>query len=130
MASWQNLVDYVKANYKVDDERDGFMKLLFETDEGRSQVVLLWRAALMDGAEEWVQIESAFGKADSVDLDAALKAIGEMVVGGAAIINDHVFFRHSVPLENLDMNEFERPFMLVTMTADRLESQLGQGDDL
>ena len=67
----------------------------------------------MDGAEEWVQIESAFGKADTVDLKAALKEIGEMVVGGAAIINDHVFFRHSVPLENLDMNEFERPFMLV-----------------
>jgi hypothetical protein len=130
MATWASLVDYVKANYKVDDEQDGMLKLIFQTDETRSQVVLLWRAALMDGAEEWCQIESAFGKADSIDLVKALTEIGEMVVGGAAIINGFCFFRHSVPLADMDPSEFERPFMLVTSTADNLEELLGQGDDL
>ena len=47
-----------------------------------------------------------------------------MVCGGVAVINDVVIFRHSVPLANLDVNEFERPLHLVTMAADYLETQV------
>ena len=34
------------------------MKLLFDVGNLRSQVVYLWRMNLLDGTEEWMQIES------------------------------------------------------------------------
>jgi len=39
-----------------------------------------------------------------------------------------VTFRHSVPLLNLNINEFESPLALVTETADLLESTFTGGD--
>lgn len=48
--------------------------------------------------------------------------------GGLAIVNDFLMVRHTVPLLNLNLNEFERPLLLVTTTADDLEQELVGGD--
>jgi hypothetical protein len=129
MASWTALVDYVRRQYKVADEQPGMMKLVFDVGDMRSQVVFLWRMPLQNGTEEWVQIESPFGEINSVDLRAAVVAMSKLVCGGLAAVGDLVTVRHSVPLENMDINEFERPLTLVLGTADNLERQLTGGDD-
>lgn len=128
MASWSELVSYVRSNYKVADEAPNGIKMIFNTGGLRSQVVFLWRQVLMNGSEEWVQIESPFGGVGSMDLRRALEAVGGKVCGGAAVDGDLVLLRHSVPLANLDINEFERPLALVTTTADELEKTLVGGD--
>jgi hypothetical protein len=127
MASWNDLVEYVKRNYKVSDEQPDMLKLLFETGNMRSQVVLLWHMSLSNN-EEWVQIESPFGELGSLDLAAALQAVGNTVCGGMALFGNLVTFRHSLPLDNLNINEFESPLALVTTTADQFEKQLTGGD--
>lgn len=128
MTTWSDLVSYVHNNYKVADERSDMIKLIFETEGLRSQVVLLWHLTLANGNEEWVQIESPFGELDSLDLTAAVKAVGNTVCGGMAVYGNFVTFRHSLPLDNLNINEFESPLALVTTTADQLEKSLTGGD--
>ncbi|SRR6266496_2054198 len=128
MATWSDLVGYVRSNYKVSDERPGMVKMVFETENLRSQVVLLWHHTLMDGNEEWLQIESPFAQLGSVNLQQALEEVGRTVCGGAAVVFDLVTIRHAVPLANLNINEFERPLTLVTTTADYLEQKLIGGD--
>jgi hypothetical protein len=127
MANWSTLVNYVSSNYKVADQGPDMLKMIFETGDLRSQVVFLWRQTL-SGGEEWVQIESPFAEVGMVNLQQALEAIGGMVCGGMAIASGYVTVRHAVPLANLNINEFERPLLLVTTTADNLESQLIGGD--
>lgn len=128
MATWQELTGYVRANYKIAHEQPTLIKIIFETQGLRSQVVLLGRELLMDGQEEWLQIMSPFAEVGTVDLLAALQKVGDTVCGGAAIIDGLLVLRHAVPLLNLNINEFERPLMLVTVTADRLENELVGGD--
>ncbi len=128
MATWSALTEYVRSNYKISDEKPGSLKLVFDVGNLRSQVVFLWRMTLNDGTEDWVQIESPFGKLDSVNLRGAIDAMGQTVCGGIASLGELVTVRHSVPLLNLDINEFERPLVLVTGTADRLEQQFQGGD--
>lgn len=127
MASWQDLASYIRANYKVAEEQVNMMRLQFDTG-GRSQVVYIWHHVLMDGAEDWALVESPFATGSRGNLHAILAEVGEMVCGGAALVGDHLTFRHAIPLANLDVNEFERPLGLVTMSADRLEQSFGQGD--
>jgi len=129
MATWENLAAYVRSNYKIADEQPKVIKLVFETGNLRSQTVLLWRMVLAGGAEEWVQIESAFGKLGAVDLHRALEMVSNMVCGGLGLVGELVTFRHAVPLLNLNINEFERPLALVTSTADELERELTGGDE-
>lgn len=129
MATWSELTDYVRANFKVADERPDMMKMIFNTGGLRSQVVLLVRNVLMDGTEEWVRIESPFAEVAKVDLRVALEKVGQTVCGGAGLVGDLLTIRHAVPLANLDVNELVRPLHLVTTTADRLEKEMIGSDD-
>ncbi len=122
MATWSTLVNYVQSTYRIAERSDGMIKIVFDTGELRSQVVYLWRQTLA-GDEEWVQIESPFAELNTVDLRKAVKEIGDMVCGGLAAVGEFVTVRHAVPLVNLNINEFERPLILVTTTADRLEKE-------
>lgn len=129
MATWDALTAYVRSTYKISDEQPGMMKLMFETGNLCSQVVLLWRMTLASGDEEWVQIESPIGEIGALDLVAALQEIRNTVCGGLAMLgSDVVTFRHAVPLLNLNINEFESPLHLVTTTADALERKLVGAD--
>ena len=128
MATWNDLTTYVKNNYKISDEQPNLIKLIFDTGNLRSQVVILWHLTLSDGNEEWVQIESPFGEVGSIDLNQALQAVGNTVCGGMAMFGNMVTFRHSLPLQNLNINEFTGPLAMVTTTADQLEKTLVGGD--
>jgi hypothetical protein len=128
MTTWNTLVDYVQSNYKIADQSADRIKMVFDVGDMRSQVVFLWRATLQDGKEEWVQIESPFGRLDDVDLKTVVREVGEMVCGGLAVVGDLLTLRHSFPIMNMDINEFERPLHLVTTSADRLERKFSGGD--
>jgi hypothetical protein len=105
------------------------MKLVFEIGDMRTQVVFLWRQLLLDGTEEWLQIESPVGRVDSMNLRAVLDEVGAMAFGGAAIMDGVLFIRQAMPLSNLGINEFERPLRLVTSSADALERKFVGGDE-
>jgi hypothetical protein len=128
MATWTDLLGYVRGSYKISDEQDGMIKLLFEMPNMRSQLVLVTRQALMDGSEEWVQFASPVGDADKIDLRAVLEEAGTMVCGGLAIMAGRVFVVDAAPLADMNMAEFDRPLFLVTATADRLEDKFVGGD--
>ncbi|SHF03930.1 type III secretion system chaperone family protein [Streptoalloteichus hindustanus] len=128
MASWDDLVRFVYEEYTVVAATEGEVRVLVEFEDERSQLVVLSREVL-DRRHEWVQIASPCGLVANVDLVGLLEEIGSATVaGGAAIMGDHVVVRHSLPLENLDLNEFVDPMSLVAGTADQLEEQFAGGD--
>lgn len=125
MATWESVVEYVTNNYLVGERSENMILMSFEVGGGRTQRVLLSPADLMGGTEEWLLIESVIGDVDEVDLRAAVAYVGDMVCGGLAMLTDtHLGIRHAVPLENLDINELERPLELVTTSTDELERLL------
>jgi len=128
-SSWPSIVDYVRSNYKVSDEQPGMLKLIFETGNLRTQVVILTRqASQANPNDEWLHIESPVGDLASIDLRQAVIAVGETLCGGLSVIGSVVTLRHAVPLANININELEQPLALVTTTADRLERTLVGGD--
>src|SRR5258706_7975461 len=128
MTTWSDLKAYVHNHYKIADEQDNMIKLVLPTGGLCDQVVIVWPLTLAGNGEEWVQIESPFGELETLNLTAALQAVGNTVCGGMALFGNLVTFRHSVPLADLSIAEFESPLALVTTTADRLERELVGGD--
>jgi hypothetical protein len=129
MATWNDLAGYVRTHYKIAAEEPGMIRLIFEVADLRSQIVMLWSVTPTNSDEEWVQIESPIGEFSSVDVVRAVKEAGTIICGGIASVDSLVTFRHSVPLLNLNINEFERPLAVVTTTADRLENLLTGRDE-
>jgi hypothetical protein len=137
VATWQDLVRYLKfdTNYRVVRDEPNEIRILYkigeydEEDEGRTQVVILSHEVL-DKKEDWVQIATPFARVDQVDLRTVLEEIAmTSVVGGAVIMGEFVVLRHSLPLVNLDGNEFEDPLDMVASAADDLEMRFIGGDE-
>ncbi|WP_137814637.1 hypothetical protein [Gandjariella thermophila] len=133
MATWEDLVTYIRRSYEVirvepDEIRINIRWGTEEDEEERTQMVVVAREVL-DG-QEWVQLAAPFARVDEVALHAVLSEIGNTtVVGGAVVMGDYLVFRHSLPLVNLDINEFVDPLELVTGSADLLERHFIGRDD-
>lgn len=130
VTTWAQLVAFIQHEYEVIEQEPDEIRILirYPTDDedeqsGRTQLVVAAREVL-DRREEWVQIASPFARVHDVDLRAVLQEVGNTtVVGGVALIGDFVVLRHSLPLINLDINEFVDPLELVTGSAEMLERQ-------
>jgi len=134
VADWGDLVAYIRHTYDVvRDEPDEIrVRLMFGADEdteGRAQIMVIAHE-ILDKKEDWVQIATPFARADELDLLDVLTEIGNtIVVGGAAVMGDHIVLRHSLPLINLDINEFIDPLELVAGAAELLEQIFTGRDD-
>ncbi|MDQ3577458.1 MAG: hypothetical protein M3443_07620 [Actinomycetota bacterium] len=135
MVIWDDLAEYVRAEYEVLSEEEGDeIRILFgfehhDEDDERTQVIILSREVL-DERHEWVQIATPVGLAASVDLRALLTEVGHSSIAcGAAIMGEHVVLRHSLPLATLDIHEFVEPLSLLAGTADQIEEAFFGGDN-
>lgn len=128
MATWDDIAAFVRSEYRVIEDTGDEIRILIEYEDDRSQVIMVCREVL-DKKEDWVQVASVCGLVADVDLRLLLKEIGETsVVCGAVIMGEHVVLRHSLPLMNLDINEFLDPLQLVADTADHVEEAFFGGD--
>lgn len=128
MATWGDLVAFIRMEYRVTRLEPDEIRVEVEFEDDRRQIVIMQREVL-DKREEWVQIASPCGKVGDVNLAALLDHLGAAaVVGGAVIMGDYVVLRHSLPLANLDINEFVDPMALIAGTADELEEIFTGGD--
>jgi hypothetical protein len=129
MARWPDLVRYIKSNYRIDEETEQGLTLQFGiSDTGRSQRVIVHRSQGVDSRDEWALIMSPVAKLGAINLERALEAASSALCGGLVLHGTLLVFRHAVPLENLDLNEFVRPLELVMVVADDLERRLAGSD--
>jgi hypothetical protein len=128
MANWPALQTYIRQNYKIAEDSESSLKLIFETGNLRSQLVIIRRSERGDSGEEWVTLQSPVGSALSVDLPRAASLAADYICGGLVIAFDLVLLRHSMPLADLSINEFEVPLLVVVNGADHIEAQLSTAD--
>jgi len=150
VASWDDLVLYVRMRYEVMRQAEGELWFNLPTVGERTQLVVVRRVTEparspippsteparsptpLSTAEDghlWAQIASPVCRVADVDLAHLLDLAGQSVVGGAVAVDGVVVFRHSVPLHDTGLAAFERPFRLVVEVADRLEEELTGADE-
>jgi len=128
VASWDDLMSYVRMRYEVMRQADGELWFNLPTTGERTQLVVV-RSVTGDDGHPWAQIASPVARVADVDLARLLELAAESVVGGAVATGGVVVFRHSVPLGDTPLHAFERPFRLVVEVADRLEERLTDADE-
>ncbi|MEU4447649.1 hypothetical protein AB0K14_35895 [Actinosynnema sp. NPDC050801] len=128
MTSWIDVINYVRTRYEVMEETDSWLRFRLDTGEGRTQQVSVHHVPESDGVA-WVEISSAVGRADEIDLRRLLELAGTSAVGAAAVVDGVALLKHTVPLEDLSVREeFARPLMLLVTAADEFEHELTRGD--
>jgi hypothetical protein len=128
VTTWSEVINYVRLRYEVLEENDDWLRFLLEAGENRTQQVSVHHVPEADGVA-WLEISSAVGWADKIDLRRLLDLAGTTLVGGAAVVDGVALLKHTVPLEDLSVTEeFERPLRAVVAHADEFERELTQAD--
>lgn len=127
MADWQSVREHLRSNFKIEEVNDSLLKLLFTFEDGRSQFVFVTRTG-NDAWGEWVRVEAPIGSWADVHLPKALELIEDAVCGGLGRVAEFVTIRDSFPIDDLSIEELEKPMMLVAAIGDDLESKLVGGD--
>lgn len=127
MASWDDLVSYVRVRYEVMRQAEGELWFDLPTRGERQQLVLVREVPGPDG-QKWLQIASPICSAADADLERLLELASDCVVGGAVVLDGVVVFRHSILLADSALAAFDRSFHLVVEAADRLEEELTGSD--
>jgi hypothetical protein len=122
MASWDELRSYIRITYKVADDDGTVLRLVFSVGEGRSQIVVVGQSTTGGGAE-FATIASPFAEVGKLAIDPVLDTLADYVVGGVVTYGQMYMVRHSVPLADLDPDEFDGPLRMVLSTADALEAK-------
>jgi hypothetical protein len=128
VASWNDLMSFVRVRYEIMRQTEGELWFNLPTTGERTQIVAVREVTGEDG-HPWAQITSPIGRAAEIDLGRMLALAGESVAGGAVASDDLVLFRHSIPLGDTALDGFERSFRLVVEVADRLEHELTGSDE-
>ncbi len=123
MATWDELVSYVRVRYEIMRQAEGELWFDLPTTGERHQRVAVRQVEGEDG-HPWAQITSAVGYVEKIDLGRCLVLAGEAVTGGVVADHGLVLYRHSIPLGDTALDGFERPFRLVVNVADRMEEEL------
>jgi hypothetical protein len=126
MPTWGEIQEYARSKYKLaKDEKDWF-SLVFAYENERRQLVVVKHFTAFD--QDWVEFASACCKQDEMSPVVALKKNQDFAVGAIALDGDVYVFKYSVPLTNLDIDEFELPLHVVASTADHLETNFSAQD--
>ena len=128
MATWNDVMNHIKANFKYEIIAEGLVKLQFDMGGGRSQLVFISRVG-NEKIGEWAGVASPVGGIDKVKkLEAYCRAVNDWVCGGIVIFADYIMLRDTFPLENLDVNEFNLPLLTIVDAADEIERTITGGD--
>lgn len=128
MASWDDLVSYVRMRYEIMRQADGELWFNLPTTGDRTQLVVVAKVAGDDG-HEWAQIASPIARVADLDLAHLLTLVSGWPVGGVAARDGVALYRHSVALADAVFATFEREFRMVVEIADKLEDELTGSDE-
>ena len=128
MASWDDLVSYVRMRYEIMRQTDGELWFNLPTTGERTQLVVMAKVTGDDG-HEWAQVASPIGRVADIDLVELLTLTSNWPVGGIAARDGVAIYRHSVALADAVFATFEREFRMVVEIADKLEEELTDSDE-
>jgi len=128
MPSWNELKEYARSKYVLDDDADDGFSLIFEFDNDRTQKIGITHFTAFD--KDWIEFRSYVCKEAQMDLKVALRKNEDFAIGALALDEDGDYcLLYSVPLDTMDPDEFELPLHVLAHIADDLEESYAASDD-
>jgi hypothetical protein len=127
MPTWNELKDYARSKYVLDDDGDDGFSLIFEFDNHRTQKIGIAHFVAFD--KDWIEFRSYVCKEAQMDHLVALRKNEDFAIGALAVDEDGDYcLLYSVPLATMDPDEFELPLHVLAHIADDLEQSYTDGD--
>jgi len=130
LATWQEVRNYIAANYEIQTDNGDSLILVRPGVEGRTQLVsvMLSQVGLSDG-DDMIKWLSPFAVSSAVSADQALAAAAGAPFG-VTKNDDYYWLVHTQLAATVDPAEIDVPMRYVAVFADFAESKLSLSDGL
>jgi hypothetical protein len=128
MASWEQVKNFIRGNYKVQNDEGDLFRMVFDLGNDRTQLVFVQKIINKNNSI-WVQISSPVGIIKQEKINKALEMLNDKPCGGLVKIGDKHFIRHCMPIDDMSLDEFSVPLNFITNAADELEQKFVGGDE-
>ena len=127
MATWDEIREYMRARYRLLEDDEEHVSLLFGFDDNRRHSITITQFDAMD--RQWVLFEARVCRRELMKPEKALELNGKSVVGYLALDRDDFYvMRHTALLSTLDPDELVVPMHVLVKVADKLEEELTGSD--
>lgn len=123
MTTKNDVVSYLKSNYRAEAISDGLYKLLISWNDGRSQIVFV------TVTDAFVNVSSPVGTLSQANLPNLIKAVSENTLWGVRMIGDYICLSDTGFTDTMDAIELDVPIKLIAESADEIEDVLSNGGD-
>jgi hypothetical protein len=121
MATQQQVLEFIRTNYKHEPVSETIVKLLVPLSSGRTQMVYA------GVTEEELQVTSPVAWQENVSAERVLEANTSMF--GIVSVNGAFGLKHNTFLQEINESEIEKAFIVLAVHADELEQTLGLNDE-
>lgn len=121
MATASETLSFIKNNYRFEDLGDNMLKLLFDTNDDRSQLVYAHIS------EHFLTLSSPFADKGKVKAERVFDVADGLL--GVGLFGEYYVAKHLIPIEDLDPSEVGVGFGLIANVADGYEAALGLSDN-
>ncbi|MBW1880483.1 MAG: hypothetical protein JRJ84_19175, partial [Deltaproteobacteria bacterium] len=70
MATWDELREHMRKTYRLADDEDDMLSMVWSYDDGRSQKIIVRRYEAFE--RQLIELKSAFGRADDASAETML----------------------------------------------------------
>jgi len=127
VASWDEIRQYMRSRYRLLEDDEDHVALLFGFDDNRRHSITITLFEAMD--RQWVLFEARVCRKELMGPKRALELNGKSVVGYLALDRDEFYvMRHTALLSTLDPDELVVPMHVLVKVADKLEEELTGSD--
>jgi hypothetical protein len=128
MATWKQIKDFIRNNYKLQEDEGDFFQMTFELEDNRSQVVFIQKTKSQNGAI-WIQLSSPVGLIEDDEINDALEMLNDKICGGMVKIAERHFIRECMSIDDLSPEQFVSIMEIIVGVADEMEERFVGNDE-
>ena len=123
MATWDEIRSFLRKHYRLSDDNENEVTLLFGFEDNRRQHITLSTFEAMD--RQWVLFETRICRRELLDPEEACRMNSTLPVGHLSLDSQSFYTaRHTALLGTLDTEELLLPLHALVKMADELEEKL------
>jgi len=126
MATWDELREHMRKTYRLADDEDDMLSMVWSYDDGRSQKIIVRRYEAFE--RQLIELKSAFGRADDASAETMLRKNAELPLATVALTGDVYLVVYNALLDHLDFQDLDLYLSRVAAVADTLEETYANKD--
>jgi hypothetical protein len=128
MATWKQIKDFIRSNYKLQEDKGDFFQMTFELEGNRTQIAYIQKTKSQNGAV-WLHICSPIGLIEDDEINDALEMLDDKTCGGMVKVGERHFIRECMLIDDLALTQFVSIMDVIVAVADEMEERFVGGDE-